>query len=75
MVDRTAYPATGGHYSNDYAPEFIISTMNECPRIALPQEHPCSGGPFPKLERQSDLMFLEYQRKITDGTSYGRCMG
>ena len=63
-VDGTIYPPTGAQYSNDYAPEFIISTMNESPRVVGPQEQPPVEGPFSQLERQSDLMFLEYQRKM-----------
>lgn len=62
-VDGTVYPITDGSYANDYAPEFIISTDNESPRTAGPKKIPPVEGPFPKLERQSDLMFLEYQRK------------
>lgn len=60
-VDGTVYPATDGMYDNEYAPEFIISTNNYGPRVA---REPDINGPFPRLERQSDVMFLEYQHRM-----------
>jgi hypothetical protein len=59
-VDGTVYPPTGGRYHNEYAPDFIISTNNQSPRAAAAEHEPPMNGPFPKLERQSDVMFLEY---------------
>jgi hypothetical protein len=64
-VDGTAYPPTRANYHNDYAPEFIVSTNNVSPRGAAVEQEPPMNGPFPKLERQSDVMFLEYQRRMT----------
>jgi hypothetical protein len=62
-VDGTVYPPTGGNYWNRYAPEFIISTYNIGPRAAAAEDE-LDIEDFPELERQSDLMFLEYKRKM-----------
>jgi hypothetical protein len=65
-VKGTVYPPTNGQYQNDYNPEFIVSLMNESPRAVAAEDMPPHEGPFPELERQSDLMFLEYQRKMEE---------
>lgn len=61
-VDGIAYLPTSATYENTYGPGFIISVNNWGPRSTGPEEYPPVDGPFPKLERQSDIMFLEYQR-------------
>lgn len=63
-VDGITYPPTKGNYMNIYAPDFIISIANVSPRVAAAESVPPVEGPPPKLERQSDLMFLEYQREM-----------
>lgn len=63
-VDGEEYPPTGADYSNIYAPEFIICQNNWGPRVSGPDQIPPVEESFPKLERQSDVMFLEYQRKM-----------
>ena len=65
-VDGTIYPPTNAEYSEIYAPDFIICETNWGPRIAASEASPPMEGPFPKLERQSDVMFLEYQHKMED---------
>jgi hypothetical protein len=65
-IGGTTYPSTNGQYYGEYAPEFIISINSMSPRAMAAEADPPFEGPFPELERQSDVMFLEYQRKMND---------
>ncbi|KAM0718204.1 hypothetical protein Q7P37_006536 [Cladosporium fusiforme] len=53
--DGKKYPSTTGSYQNIYTPELIIAINNWSPRLS-------DTDTFPKLERMSDVLFLEYQR-------------
>lgn len=55
------YPPTSGVYENTHNPEFILSSANYGPRYINPDQ-----DTFPKLERLSDVLFLEFQRLMTD---------
>lgn len=59
--EGTTYPPTLGAYDNMYNPEFILSSANFGPRYINP-----GLDTFPKLERLSDVLFLEFQRLMTD---------
>lgn len=55
-IDGVTYPPTEGTYANKYAPALIVAENNGGPRYSAPHL-----GVYPRLEKLSDVMFLEYQ--------------
>lgn len=60
-VEGTTYVVTGATYENYYNAEYIIAAINYGPKES-PGEKNDFDGPLPLLRRQSDVLFLEYQR-------------
>lgn len=69
VKDNRIYYPTGGKYMNKYNPAFIIADVNFGPAAQGRYKNPPVTGepnPYPLLARQSDVLFLEYQRLIED---------
>jgi hypothetical protein len=68
--DGKTYHRTEARYSNYYNPSLIIAKSNFGPAFWGPRQNPkVTGGaddPFPVLPRLSDILFLEFQRVMTE---------
>lgn len=68
--DGKIYNPTGAMYNNHFNPSLIIAKNNFGPAAqGKKRPIPVTGGPndpFPPLARLSDVLFLEYQRVMTE---------